>query len=117
MDGLDATGLVTFHYPPIFILSDVMDVMDGWMDVGGMNGWTGCYWPCHLPLSSHLHIVRCYGCDGWMDGGQRDGWMDGHCLVTFHYTLFFMTLSDVMDGWVDGWMVMALSPSTILSSS
>ena len=51
-----------------------------------------------------------------MDGCLRDGWMDGHGLVTFHYPLIFMTLSDVMDGWMDGWVggrrLMALAPST-----
>ena len=52
--------------------------------------------------------------DGWVDGCQWDGWMDVHGLVTLHYPLIFMTLSDVMDGCMDVWMVMALSPSIIL---
>ena len=39
-----------------------------------------------------------------------DGLVDGHGLVTFHYPFIFMTLLDVMDGWMGG--SMALSPST-----
>ena len=125
LDGLDAHGLVTLHYPLIFILKDVMD---GWMDGCRRDGWMG-WMLMALSPSTILSSSYCQmsWMDGWMDGWMSEGWMDGldaHGLVTFHHPLIFI-LSDVMDGWMDGcwrdgwmgWMVMALSPSTILSSS
>ena len=77
-------------YPSAYIL---LDVMCGWMSEGWMDGWMswmdGCSWPCHPPLSSHLHdIVRC---DGWMHGC-----VDGHGLVTFHYPPMY-----ICDEWAD----------------
>ena len=83
--------------------------MDGWMDGWMSEGWMdGCSWPCHPPLSSHLHdIVRC---DGWMHGC-----VDGHGLVTFHYPPMYLCDEWMDVGGMDGWNVMALMPSNVMA--
>ena len=60
----------TYYPPPLVYIVRC----DGWMAVGGMDGWM----------------------DGWVDVGGMDGWM--FMAFTLHYPLIFMTLSDVMYG-------------------
>ena len=111
-DGwMDVHGLVTLHYPLIFMKLTLSDVMDGcmgvWMDIALSPSI--CSWPCHPPLSSHRHDnVRC---DGW-----THGCVDGHGLVTFHHPPMYVCDEWMDVGGMDGWFVMALSPSVILSS-